>query len=461
MPIVARPPWWMVLSVGCIAIGCGGDEPVNIRGGERLAWNQVASSVEQLNRYRFVLYVDGTPAQLLDPTCDPTAVSGAHPCSGGLPPLSSGQHTLELTTAEFGLESERSGPLVVVVTGAPTQMIPGGNSSPESESAAFETGSSICADTRVNECYTADLMVGELQSIGAVSVVEDGRLFLIENGERVRVVSRRTLLAEPAFDRERETDRLIAVRIGSDFPRTRWVHLAWIEEPQSGNRTLTIARYRELGDRFGEGAVVLSGLSLPSMGDPQVVWDATGRIYVAVPAEPGQRSGREVYEGLILRFDPDGTIPWQSGQVSPELAPGHAFPIAITSDDMTGRLWLSGRSEDGRADVGWLAWSSPSPGPQPLPGSGGAGGADAAVVSMAVGRPNERNPLGQLFLVDANGRLSLATLTREGLSRRSWLDLGMTSLVGVAAGRQGDVYVIARRNEGSAASFDVVRLAPR
>jgi hypothetical protein len=135
--------------------------------------------------------------------------------------------------------------------------------------------------------------------------------------------------------------------------------------------------------------------------------------------------------------------------------------MAIANDDVAGRVWLSGRRQDGKADVGWLPWSPRMPDPHLLLGAGGAGEAEAAVVSMAVGRPSERNPLGQLFLVDVNGRLSLATLTREGLSQRAWLDFDMTTLVAVAAGGQGDVYVIARMDGGPAASFEVVRLAPR
>jgi hypothetical protein len=109
----------LVLLVGCGGgDGSGSDrvEPVPIRGGERLAWNQAADSIAQLKSLTFRLYIDGTESTLAATQCDEVPGPLGFECSGMLPPISSGQHLLELTSVLGGVESQRSPSLLVIVT---------------------------------------------------------------------------------------------------------------------------------------------------------------------------------------------------------------------------------------------------------------------------------------------------------------------------------------------------------
>jgi hypothetical protein len=91
-----------------------------INGTERIGWDQTAANPTELAAIRFVLYVDGARTELPGAEC--AAISGAtgYPCAARLPPLSAGNHTLEIAaTVQDGglLESARSAALRVNVGG--------------------------------------------------------------------------------------------------------------------------------------------------------------------------------------------------------------------------------------------------------------------------------------------------------------------------------------------------------
>src|SRR4030095_5544696 len=65
----------LVLPAACGDDSNGNDrsEPVVLRGGERLAWDQAADSIGELSSLTFRLYVDGTEAPLSAARCDAAA----------------------------------------------------------------------------------------------------------------------------------------------------------------------------------------------------------------------------------------------------------------------------------------------------------------------------------------------------------------------------------------------------
>ena len=97
--------------------------PGTINGTERLGWDQQAPDAEEFRDYSWALYVDGVPVVLTSATCGELTGDGpTASCLSPLPPLTLGQHTLELTTrfTRYGtvLESVRSEALVVTVVRA-------------------------------------------------------------------------------------------------------------------------------------------------------------------------------------------------------------------------------------------------------------------------------------------------------------------------------------------------------
>ena len=94
-----------ILLAGTLAIGgCGGSSNPDsggsqaIRGNERIGWDQQAANTAELSNFRYAIYVDGNRSELPDVTCADSQGSAGFACSGRLPGLSAGQHTLELAS---------------------------------------------------------------------------------------------------------------------------------------------------------------------------------------------------------------------------------------------------------------------------------------------------------------------------------------------------------------------------
>jgi hypothetical protein len=75
--------------------------PVRVTGKEKVGWDQPASDATRLARYRFIVYVDGVPADLAGVACNTAAsINAMFSCSAALPKLSPGSHRLELAAEE-------------------------------------------------------------------------------------------------------------------------------------------------------------------------------------------------------------------------------------------------------------------------------------------------------------------------------------------------------------------------
>jgi hypothetical protein len=94
-----------------------GSETIN--GSERLGWDQRAGDAVELAAIRYAAYVDGARSELTSVSCATTASTTGYACTARLPPMSAGNHTLEIASfiQDGGtLESARSAALRVTVT---------------------------------------------------------------------------------------------------------------------------------------------------------------------------------------------------------------------------------------------------------------------------------------------------------------------------------------------------------
>jgi hypothetical protein len=92
-------------------------QAVTIRGGERLAWDQAAATVQVLQALSFTLWVDGAATRLTAVSCSNVRSSNGYECSGGLPSMAPGLHNIELSAISNGRESSRSAPVAVMMVG--------------------------------------------------------------------------------------------------------------------------------------------------------------------------------------------------------------------------------------------------------------------------------------------------------------------------------------------------------
>ena len=184
------------------------------------------------------------------------------------------------------------------------------------------------------EC-TAQPAEGTKLPVTLAAASRDGRVFFVERGRRLRVVSRAGLARESLLIADRSTT-LHHVAIDPTFAESGWI---WISETQvsADGRTFAVVRYRVVKNRAGERTEIVSGLTLPPAGNALFAIGESGHIYVAVP---GSREVSHPYWGAVLRFNPDGSVPEDGG--SHVVGTGYTLPQTISLEPLTERVWLSG-----------------------------------------------------------------------------------------------------------------------
>ena len=83
--------------------------PVRVTGSEKIVWDQAASNPTQLARYRYLVYIDDVPTELVGATCTNTASANlTFPCAASLPKMQPGLHRLQLGVEETEGDHRRS-----------------------------------------------------------------------------------------------------------------------------------------------------------------------------------------------------------------------------------------------------------------------------------------------------------------------------------------------------------------
>ena len=333
--------------LGVLTAACGGPSPQSAPpsrsasgdalGGPRLAWDQFASNAEELRRYSFVLYVDGTSVPLPDAACGtlpPETLQAA--CTSSLPALTTGQHTLEMATrvTESGvvMESARSAP-IVYTAGAPSvswQAAGARAQTPERADAA-------------PLAYIVDRVVSGVDRPSALARLPDGRLLIAERGGRIRVAENGILLPDPAAElagADPGLDARVSLAVASDFALSHQVYVSYATLDDSGSRAGRVVRFREAGGKLGEAVALIDGLPADSAA-PVVRVGRDGALYVGMSAldehEAGDLGSRA---GKILRLNRDGTTPADNPFTSsPVFAFGYRDWLDFDWDPAGGTLW--------------------------------------------------------------------------------------------------------------------------
>lgn len=387
-----------------LASACGGDGgggadggsgdfkvPDELIGGQRrLAWSQRAASVEVLNTFTFVLFVDGMPTALDEVRCTTTQTSVGFVCTARPPSLTPGQHTLELVATVNGVQSDRSDAIPVNGSVTPQTMMPAAPAGSRVETAP---GAGACTVSLSDGCYGASLAIEVPGEISIPVQAGDGLLF-VEDGRRIRMVDATGRLAsEPWLALDAPSDRIVGLAAHPGFASNRLVYVAWVESRIDGAPQLNVTRYRELAGVLGEGAMVLTGLAAPSAGAAPLAVDDAGQIYVAL-RQDGAADPRA--PGVVARFAADGTVPRTQHMGSPVLGYGFARPSDLARDTRAGRVWIAGAG--GLVNDGLAVFAPDAPG-----GTWPATPAAAAA------------PAGENARVDERPFLSLAPAARAGL----------------------------------------------
>ena len=363
---------WAHVSVTCALIAtvaCGGDSnkepaPIPIHGGEKLAWDQPAASLQDLRALTFTLYLDGGVSSLTNPSCADQPGAAGFSCSGGLPVMSPGRHVLELTSVLNGAESPRSSRLIVSLSSTAAV------SSPLSDSKRLNTLPTACIGG-ADACQQVRVVAAGLASPTMLVASRNDKVFFVDDEKQIRVIADDVLSREPAMVAA-PGSRIVGLAVENRDTATPSVFVAWTEAKQPNQTVVNVTRYREVQGLLGEGAQIVTGLPLPEGAFTPLAVGDDGLLYMAVPAPTGGP------EGTILRFTLDGFTPPGSPQSSPLFAPGSVRPTTLANGSPTA-IWSAGRRQDSSAEIATIDLTVPSPAPRSLQMSDSTVGPDGRV----------------------------------------------------------------------------------
>jgi glucose/arabinose dehydrogenase len=308
--------------------GTGSSEPIT--GNERIGWDQPATSPEELATFRYAIYVDGARNEIADPACSDTASASGFLCTGKLPQMSSGAHTLQL--AAFSAvnpnsgESPKSSPLRVVVNA-----IVASDTAP-----APDWQSGELDPTRDGIKLRIDKVTEGLERPTDAAFAPDGRLFISERVGRIRVVSDGILQPNDALllpeDDEGVPQAALSLAFDPDFARTRFVFVVHTAESADGP-LIQLSRYREFRGRLAERAVLFQSPASDPLDRSAVArFGPDGKLYLVVSGtDPG---------GRLFRLNPDGTMPRDQSGTTPAIATGVTGARGLGWAVRSGILWI-------------------------------------------------------------------------------------------------------------------------
>ncbi len=348
--------FWIVITL--LAAGaCGSSTPPapspgpgpgnsqSVTGRERIGWDQPAESPSELATFRFAIYVDGIRSVLADSSCSSTAGTGGFACSGRLPPMSNGSHTLELAAFvddDGGIVESARAPSMTVSVSALT-----------AESAS-DWASGLTETTRDGLTLRADKVTEGLHLPIDAAFAPDGRLFIAERAGRVRVVAGGAIQEPDALVLLNADDELdaaiLSIAVDPDFARTQFVFVVHSAGSREGP-VVRLSRYREAGGRLGQRAVLFQTAAPPAAHAAAVVrFGPDGKLYLAVNGGGGT--------GRLFRLGADGTLPRDQAGSTPAIAGGVEDARGLAWDPRSGLLWIADEA-GGAAHISGLALTSP------------------------------------------------------------------------------------------------------
>lgn len=248
-----------------------------VTGRERLAWTYDAFP----DVVTFRAYVDGTPVDLVEYSCE--AAADGHACSAPLPSLSLGVHVIAVAAVAAGdLEGVRSAPITV-------QMIA------RTAAAAGSTTGGGAEDLAAS--IVVDPVVADVPWPVQLAVLPGGRVLIGQGDGRVRLFDG----AAPG----RVTEALDAATLFDPPPRGGLsltaaspeagadgrVFLSYISHHDDGSRRLSVVRMREVDGRLGEPAAILDvalapppdGGAVDATAGARIATGPDGLLYVLLP----------------------------------------------------------------------------------------------------------------------------------------------------------------------------------
>jgi hypothetical protein len=190
-------------------------------------------------------------------------------------------------------------------------------------------------------CFRIRPISTDLLTPTSLAATADGRVILIEEHRRLRVVADGSLSPRAALAVDSAEESLAEVAIDPAFASKGSFYVARLAARRNGAET-RITRFQLVEGIAGIPAAAIAPLPASLTAPTPIAVDAAGRVYVAM----SDTGTGDPYAATVLRFNADGSVPVENRAASPVIARGLQTPMAIAIDT-GGRLWLAGRDADG------------------------------------------------------------------------------------------------------------------
>jgi hypothetical protein len=435
----------LFLSLAVLALtGCEDDDPavtgtsdgpMTVTGHEQVTWDQDASSLAEVNSYRFEPLIDGVLGNTLAARCNATSASQTFTCTAPLPSMSAGAHVLAIRTTDAqGNSSDPSAGIPLTMGGAGTQ------SFASAVSRSIESVARVClGEDSAARCYELRQVGGGLSNPSHPTALADGRILMVDRGRLMEV--QRGVVQEVAAD-TRPGAHVADITVPPDAAATREVYVLEVMDSGRG-RSADVVRFREVNGVLGQRAVIVPGIALPSDGDPALL--VNERILVAVPQRDGQQQ-----LGMLMQYERTG----QSAGLSiatPVIAWGPGRPSAMLPLDKS--VAVAGTAPGGLV-FGVLAPGATTPTTNVV--------TDRLALQSGV-RAIARVATNQMLVAGGDGSLHLAGTTEKGeVTTVQQLDtrgVAVTGLTATSDGRVvGTVLLPLRDNAARGAVYQLIPL---
>lgn len=355
-------------------------------------------------------------------------------------------------TYYFAVAAYANGPLVGQLS--PEVVAPGSGTGGTDAAASADV--EVCGEQDPQDCLTATPIFQSGGRIQSPAVTLDRRLFFVDQGRTIRIVGQGTAVALEAPPGV----LLSGLELDPLFQTTRHV---WVAEITSGRdgRELSVVRYREVSSRLGEPSRVIAALPIPNVDRVPFALDAAGRIYIAVPGGAAGRRGP--YDGMILRFERDGSVPNDSPAMSPIFASGYDAPMSMMWDASAARLRVAAAGGDtyvigavGTGTAAGVEWPR-IPVPERFSGERGAAAGALPALTIVPAQPVVRQ--GGIYLgAAAEYVYRLRTADDRTVAVQTYWLGALGNVTDVAAAENGGWYAVV---SGSGEASRIVMMRPQ
>jgi aldose sugar dehydrogenase len=351
----------------------------------------------------------------------------------------------------------------------------------DSQSPTLPGSSSQVFTARDGARFQVDTVMSDLEIPWSLAFAPDGRLFVTERPGRVRILNLATFISEVALTLDgvfaQGEAGLLGLALDPNFVQNRFVYV-YYSAATGGGAVNRIERYREVGGRLGERAVILDGIPAATIHDGgRLKFGPDGLLYATAGDASNTAFSQEVSSlaGKFLRITSAGASAAGNRFSSPVYTFGHRNPQGFDWHPATGDLWASEHGASGNDEINVIQ-SGANYGWPVIQASATAPGMEAPIVfySSAIAPSGMAFYRGQqipqfannLFVATLRGT-HLLRLTIDGrrvVTQERLLDGTFGRLRDVVSGPDGHLYFTTNNRDGRgnpmAGDDKVLRIVP-